>query len=97
MRLITAAIAFYFLVVAAANVYFVSVLQGGTVLAAEFASSVLMIERPMVWLLNKVQFLYVGNMAAISDITMRSSIIMLSASLLLLIGFAMYIRAEAHK
>jgi hypothetical protein len=97
MRLVTAVIAFYFLVIAAANVYFVSALQSGAAVAAGAASFILMIERPLTWLLNKIKFLYVGNMTALSDVTMRSSIIMLSASLLLLIGFVMMIRAEADK
>ena len=94
MKIFTGIIAFYFLVLAAANVYFVSALQGSMAISAGFATLVLTLERPIVWALNKVQFFYMGNMQAVSDITMRSSLIMLCASLLLVIGCVIMIRVE---
>ncbi|HEX7724202.1 MAG TPA: hypothetical protein VF438_00480 [Candidatus Paceibacterota bacterium] len=94
MKIITGIVGFYFLALGAVNVYFVSVIQSGGAFAESVAKLFLALEHPLVWILNKIPFLYVGNMSAITDITMRSSIIILCTSLLLLIGTVLLIRVE---
>jgi hypothetical protein len=94
MKIFTGIIAFYFLVLAAANVYFVSMIQSVGALNTSVVNVILALERPIVWILNKVSFLYLGNMHAVSDITMRSSVIMLCTTILLVIGCVLLIRVE---
>jgi len=94
MKILSFIVAAYFLVLSALNVYFVWVLQAGGVFVEGFVKFVLAIERPLVWVLNKVPLFYVGNMQAVSDVTMRSSMIVLCASIALLIACVLFIRIE---
>lgn len=94
MKILTFIVGAYFLILSALNVYFVWVLQAGGVFVDGFVKFVLTLERPVVWILNKVPLFYVGNMHVVSDVTMRSSIIMLCASLALLIACVLFIRIE---